>query len=164
MSQLILLADDKPERGNVLAVFLDSLGFQVVRCSTVREVMEHLAKRGPRPAMMLASVRLHDGELLPALEQWFCEQMHPLPRLMLWSQFGEVDLPEHEPFFEHMHALVLPLPLDIDLMLRVVRLLSDRPEALRPPSPARSCPAMARHGRHGRKCCVRAGECQRKES
>lgn len=164
MAMVILLADVDRERGDVLTVFLKSLGFMVLRCSTAREVMEHLAARGPRAFMLLASAKLDDGELLPELEHWFCEQMHPLPRLLLWDSYGEVDLKNHAPFIDRMRALVFPLPLDIDFLLRIVRLFQDRPEALRPPSSVLSCPGVVRNGRLGRRCCVHATGCVRKRS
>jgi DNA-binding NtrC family response regulator len=164
MPELILLADGDLARGNVVELFLSSFGFTVVRCSTVREVLERLAAPGPRITMLLADVELEDGGLLPALEQWFCELMRPLPRLLLWGGYGEVDYPDHEPFIELMHALILPVPLDVDLVTRLVRLFATRPEALRPPSPARSCPAVERRGHLGRRCCVHAVACARKRS
>lgn len=162
MPSMVLLADSDRDRGNVLTVFLNSLGIVVIRCTTVREVLERLAAPGPRVFMLLASASLDDGELLPALEHRFCEQMHPLPRLLLWDSYGAVDLEAHDPFLIRMRALVLPLPLDIEFMLRIVNLFRDQPEALRPPSPALRCPGLVRNGRLGRRCCVRAAACVRK--
>lgn len=161
---IILLADVELERGDVLTVFLNSLGYTVIRCSTVREVMGWLAVRGQRVTMLLASATLEDGALLPALEHRFCEQMHPLPRLVLWEQYGEVDLMEHEPFIDRMRALVFPLPLDVEFLLRLVRMFGDRPEVLRPPSPALRCPGMERNARLSRRCCVHATGCRRQHA
>jgi hypothetical protein len=153
----VVLADPATERADVVEALLGQLGMAVVRCTSVEGCLEAMARPGAHVAFLLGHAELEDGTLLPALEQWYCECMRPLPQLVLWSPIGFLDVWEHARFLDRVNGLVLPLPLDVDIAVRLVQVLGEHPDRLRPPSPALACPAAARgwSARQGRRCCTR---------
>lgn len=129
-NKVVLLVDDMPERGDAVQELVACLGYQVVRCSTAEECQQLLVTSPSSFRYLLANVHLEDGPLLPLIEGVYQVTSEPLPTLFLWSEDGELNLTGYGDFLAEQCALVFHLPLDVELLTRVIRLLRNQQDSL----------------------------------
>src|SRR5690242_15691711 len=119
----VLLVDDMLERGDVVQELLESLGYQVIWRSTAEQCRQVLLSPARNFGFLLANAQLDEGSLMKVIEDSFHAYPDQTPRLLLWSQDGEWSLIEHREFLGAQQALVFSLPLDVDLLIRVICLI-----------------------------------------
>ena len=122
-SKRIVLIDSDQDRAMVIADMLFEHGLQVIP-SSIHDALLLLKAPELSCQFLMACIDPTTTRLLQALEHRHCEEMLPLPILMFWSQHGEIDLFAHRRFLEKTRALVFDIPLDVDLVLRVVEALA----------------------------------------
>jgi two-component system alkaline phosphatase synthesis response regulator PhoP len=87
MAKRILVVDDEPEIGNVLASYLEREGFEPVVRHDVRTALESLGET--RPDMMILDITLPDGSGLDILRAG--SEAGRIPAIMLTARTDEID-------------------------------------------------------------------------
>ena len=87
MAKRILVVDDEPEIGNVLASYLEREGFEPVVRHDVRTALESLDET--RPDMMILDITLPDGSGLDILRAG--AEAGRIPAIMLTARTDEID-------------------------------------------------------------------------